>query len=128
MPQKPLQDLLDPLDVPREVKAQVWDAYHASKSSEDFQRAFKSLAIPRESKSALWDMKFATPSVSPPSEPTILEHPEIKTPGRVPVTVGGPRYGLPGETGLLEGEGVANFISQRVDLLSFGIAKLLNAR
>lgn len=117
MPQEPLQDYLEKLAVPRELKAQAWDAYNASKTSEDFQKAFKDLGIPQESKAALWDMKFrptpqptAVPPAAPPSgpparpgapppkpSPRLPGFPEIRQAGRVPVTVGGPRFGPPGE-------------------------------
>lgn len=118
MPQEPLQDYLERLAVPRELKAQAWDAYNASKTSEDFQKAFKDLGIPQESKAALWDMKFrpapqptAIPPVALPSgppaqpgtqptkqpPPRLPGFPEIRQAGRVPVTVGGPRFGPPGE-------------------------------
>jgi hypothetical protein len=50
--------ILDPLSIPSSVKADAWDAYHASKDQVDFQKRFNTLAIPKEAKAALWDSKF----------------------------------------------------------------------
>jgi hypothetical protein len=54
-----IRPILDPLKVPNETKAQVWDAWHSAKDDADFQRRFAGLNIPNEAKASLWDMKFA---------------------------------------------------------------------
>lgn len=64
MPQTPTADIrsiLDPLQVPLEVKAQAWDAFHASRNDAEFRVKFGSIALPREAKAALWDAKAFTP-------------------------------------------------------------------
>jgi predicted 3-demethylubiquinone-9 3-methyltransferase (glyoxalase superfamily) len=58
-PQVPdIRTILDPLQVPDEVKADAWDAWHAAKDDSDFQRRFARLSIPTEAKASLWDLKF----------------------------------------------------------------------
>ena len=66
-----LRPILDPLKVSDDVKADVWDAYHAASSQADFKARFDKLAIPDEVKADLWDRKFsqastpATPATPP---------------------------------------------------------------
>jgi len=52
------QAILDPLQVPQNVKADAWDAFHSAADQADFQKRFDSLNIPKEAKAALWDAKF----------------------------------------------------------------------
>lgn len=53
-----LRPILDPVQADNSVKSQAWNAWHASKSSEDFQKAFEGINIPRETKSQLWNLRF----------------------------------------------------------------------
>lgn len=60
MPQNPdLQNYLQKLNVPDEVKADAWDAYHGAKDQGDFETRFKGLNLPDNAKADLWDMRFA---------------------------------------------------------------------
>jgi len=60
-----IQKILDPLAVPKEVKAQAWDAFHQSGDSADFQKRFDPILLPKEVKATLWEMKYVTPIPSP---------------------------------------------------------------
>lgn len=55
------QWILDAVQVPKGVKAEAWDAYHAATDAKDFQSRFDKLDIPKDSKAQLWDMKFGDP-------------------------------------------------------------------
>lgn len=60
-----IQKILDSLDVPREVKAQAWDAFHASRNAGEFKLAFDKLSIPQSAKADLWDLKAFTADQNP---------------------------------------------------------------
>lgn len=62
-----ITSVLDSLQVDKSIKASAWDAYHASRSPEEFQRKFNTIAIPKQAKAAMWDLKFA-PKMTEQSE------------------------------------------------------------
>jgi hypothetical protein len=50
--------------VDNEVRAQAWDAYHNSTSGDDFQKQMDGVNIPREIKAKLWDTKYPSPATT----------------------------------------------------------------
>jgi hypothetical protein len=59
-----LRGMLDPLDVPREVKRDVWNSFYATQGTDDFKARFDKIDIPLKVKHDLWDLKFAPPTRS----------------------------------------------------------------
>jgi hypothetical protein len=57
-----LRVILDPVQVPNDLKHQAWDDFYAAQSAEDFKARFDALALPNATKAALWDLKFAWPT------------------------------------------------------------------
>src|SRR6266481_8241190 len=57
----PLRGILDPLQVDNSIKASAWEAFHGSKTPEEFQQHFDKLQLPNEIKAHLWDLKFKPP-------------------------------------------------------------------
>lgn len=60
-PTADIRTILDPLPVPKEVKAQAWDAWNASQNDAQFRIKFAQIPLPKEVKAALWDAKQFTP-------------------------------------------------------------------
>jgi len=58
-----IRKFLDPLRLPDDVKARVWDEFYAVQTPEEFKQRFDSLEIPDDVKANLWDVKFQ-PSLS----------------------------------------------------------------
>jgi hypothetical protein len=56
-----IRSILDPLKVPKELKAQAWDAFHKSRNEGEFRLAFDKMLLPRGTKAALFDAKGFTP-------------------------------------------------------------------
>lgn len=69
-PQAGPESVLDGLPVDRNVKADAWDAYHASPTPEDFKRQFDALhALPPIAKAQLFDLKFKGKPIEPAFPP-----------------------------------------------------------
>ena len=60
-----LQSIIAPLNVPDEVKDQVWNHFHEAQDQTDFTKRFNALPIPDEAKDALWQLKFNRPEAVP---------------------------------------------------------------
>jgi hypothetical protein len=60
-PTNDIRSILDPLDVPKDVKAKAWDAFHASRNDAEFRFKFAGINLPKEAKASLWDAKQFTP-------------------------------------------------------------------
>src|SRR3990167_1093396 len=58
-----IRKFLDPLRLPDEVKAKVWDEFYGSQMPEEAKQRLDSLEIPEGVKGGLWDVKFH-PSLS----------------------------------------------------------------
>lgn len=67
-------DILSPLQVPQQVKADAWDAFHSATDQNDLAKRLESMQIPREAKASLWDMK-ATASTPQQSAPPPADQP-----------------------------------------------------
>lgn len=59
-PFDPLRIVLDPLDIPSETKAQVWDDYYGAKDEDGFIKRFDKLDVSPELKARLYRLKFET--------------------------------------------------------------------
>lgn len=53
-----IKSILDPVQVDKTVKHTAWDAYHNSKSPEEFKKVFDGLKLPNNVKHDLWSAKF----------------------------------------------------------------------
>lgn len=53
------ETILDNLDLPKEIKARAWDAFHASTTPDDLQKHLDALPLPKPAKARLWDAKFS---------------------------------------------------------------------
>jgi hypothetical protein len=60
-----LQSILDPLQIDKSVKANVWDAFHGSQKPEDFQKALDATSLDKGVKSKLWDLRFGSQQAQP---------------------------------------------------------------
>jgi hypothetical protein len=72
-----IQPILDSLNVPKSVKADAYDAYHAATSTDDLKARLDKLPLPNNAKADLWDAKnseaaAAAPAASDDSEPKTL--------------------------------------------------------
>ncbi len=59
------RSILDPLQFDRSLKAAAWDAFTEAQDESDFQRRMDAIDLPRNVKADLWDAKFAKPSPQP---------------------------------------------------------------
>lgn len=77
-----LRSILDPLDVPREVKAAAWDAFHEARNDAEFRIKFAGINIPRSAKHDLWDAKRFTPEqlLKPRTKGRVQEAPSVFQP------------------------------------------------
>ncbi len=64
-----IRTILDPLQVPQEVKAAAWDAFQSSRNDAEFRVKFSSINLPRETKASLWDAKQFTPEQTIQAKP-----------------------------------------------------------
>lgn len=74
-----LQSILDPIPVPKDVKAQAWDAFQSAQTLEDFQARLDKLPLSKDVKASLWDAKSAQVTASaktaePPSVSGFLQN------------------------------------------------------
>ena len=70
-PPQQLQQVLDPLNVPNDFKATIWDSYVSANTPQDFRQRFDNMAIPDDVKAKLWDLKFGHAGTGgPPPSPT----------------------------------------------------------
>lgn len=60
-PTHPIQQILDRQQVPDNIKADAWDAFHQASSPDDFQQRFDKINLPKDAKADLWDLKFGAP-------------------------------------------------------------------
>lgn len=60
-----IQAILDAVKAPNSVKADAWDAFHASQTPADFKARFDRLPLLAKDKADLWDAKFSQPTVNP---------------------------------------------------------------
>ena len=74
-----LTPILDPLDVPRETKAEAWNAWHSTSDPQTFQSALDSLPLPRTAKADLWDAKYP-PAQEAMGAPSEIGAPALKPP------------------------------------------------
>lgn len=51
------ETILRPLNIPDDLKAQAWDAYHDATDPDDFAVRIVKINLPNEAKAALWDLK-----------------------------------------------------------------------
>lgn len=66
------ESILTPLDVPKAVKAQAWDAFESSANEDELTAKIQSLPIPKEAKAQLWNLKHSAalaPQQSAPGRP-----------------------------------------------------------
>lgn len=56
-PQDPVRAILDPVDLPKPVKAQLWDAFTQAADASDLQARMDRLTAPKAIKAELWDLK-----------------------------------------------------------------------
>lgn len=54
-----VQSILDPLQIPKGVKANAYDAYQSATSADDLQKQLDKLPLPTKVKADLWDAKNA---------------------------------------------------------------------
>ncbi len=58
-PAEAVKNVLDPLPVSDNVKADAFDAFHAARDEADFKQKFDRLDLPTDAKADLWDLRFA---------------------------------------------------------------------
>jgi len=73
MADDPLQTFLDRTGLSKAQKAGLWDLYHAAKNTEDLDSRLKTLDLPKELKADLWDLKSSEAAPSKPDEPSKVE-------------------------------------------------------
>lgn len=120
MPETPTADIrsiLDPLDVPKALKAAAWDAFNASRNDAEFRVRFQGIALPKEAKAALWDAK----SFSPDQMIRPITHPLPVQEARsvfAPVTDAiGSALGMVGDVAVGAGKEIAGTAMNAVKLL-----------
>ena len=64
-----IQSILDPVQMPKNVKADAFDAYQSASSSDDLQKRLDKLPLPQKVKADLWDAKQAEGGGAGPAAP-----------------------------------------------------------
>src|SRR5215831_11774530 len=100
-----VQSIIGSANVPDNIKADAWDAFHAATSAADFKTRFDAIGLPNETKAALWDMKYpaggagtAPPQKAPAYNP-LLRGAKAKGKPQMPQTLPGAIVGGIGELG-----------------------------
>ena len=75
-----LQQYLDKTQLPKNVKADVWDAYQGAADQNSFKTSFDKLQIPKNVKGDLWEMKFSGVPTPPPPGQVIGTGPGMRPP------------------------------------------------
>lgn len=68
-----VRSILDPLDVDQATKADAWDALHQPLTQPQFRQRFDALDLPRDVKRQLWDLKFPKSQPGAPLAPVSPE-------------------------------------------------------